>query len=491
MKVLGQIVSGEHGCILVRQKSTEELEIGTLLVSEDAGRKTILQVFDLLYGSQIPQETLELMSGLQLEGYADDAEFMEKELRAYVLAKVKALTVVRNGSAVAPKSLPAFFSGLREINESDLSFMQGGGELFVGKVRSGSKELNADVKLDAEKVLSHHVLIAASTGKGKSNLCKVMLNSLSKQSKCGVLVLDAHNEYHDALPQADYYSPMSVHGAKTLRFNVCVLKPSHVQGIMAFTDAQEEAMMTFYTHYGKDWITALFASDEARVKQLNIHEGTAAALKRRLSILLGVTEREGELTDEANALFTIKQGASLATVDEIVGELEQGKTVVLDTSRLGTEAELVTGSLIANSVFSKHKRIKNEGGEPKTVSIVLEEAPRVLSEGSGSNVFKSIAREGRKFKVGLVAITQLASLIPKEILANINTKIILGNEMKAEREALIDSAAQDLTTDSKAIASLDKGEAIVTSAFTKFAVPVRVPLFENEKKGTEKKAFVG
>jgi len=41
------------------------------------------------------------------------------------------------------------------------------------------------------------------------------------------------------------------------------------------------------------------------------------------------------------------------------------------------------------------------------------------------------------------------------------------------------------------IASLDKGEAIVTSIFTRFAVPIQIPLFENlakEQKSSRKQS---
>ena len=119
------------------------------------------------------------------------------------------------------------------------------------------------------------------------------------------------------------------------------------------------------------------------------------------------------------------------------------------------------------------------------ISIVLEEAPRVLGKEvleKGQNIFGTIAREGRKFKVGLFAITQLPSLIPREILANMNTKIILGVEMAAERQAIIESAAQDLSTDGRNIASLDKGEALVTSNFARFATPIKIPLFKEYAK---------
>ena len=128
---------------------------------------------------------------------------------------------------------------------------------------------------------------------------------------------------------------------------------------------------------------------------------------------------------------------------------------------------------------------------------MLEEAPRVLGKEvleSGPNIYSTIAREGRKFNVGLIAITQLPSLIPRQVLANINTKIILGIEMKPERQAIIDSAAQDLSTDDRNIASLDKGEAIITSNFAKFAMPIKIPFFPEtmkQNKQENKKSYSG
>ena len=100
-------------------------------------------------------------------------------------------------------------------------------------------------------------------------------------------------------------------------------------------------------------------------------------------------------------------------------------------------------------------------------------------------MFATIAREGRKFGVGLVAITQLPSLIPRQVLANMNTKVIFGTEMKPERVAMIDSASQDLSDDDRTIASLGRGEAIITSSFAPFAIPIKVPPFE-ETVGKDK-----
>jgi hypothetical protein len=58
---------------------------------------------------------------------------------------------------------------------------------------------------------------------------------------------------------------------------------------------------------------------------------------------------------------------------------------------------------------------------------------------------------------------------------------------------VIESSPQDLSQDNRNIAALDKGEALVTSTFTRFAVPIKVPLFKDFAKKGEKQelSYVG
>lgn len=482
MHVVAQIVGGQHADILVRQKSVQELELGELLVAESGSDTILLQVFDLLYGSQIQPEALQWASGLQLEDVSS-AGFMEENLRNYVLAKVKAVAHVKNGRAFTPKTLPKFFSGLRRLEDDDLSFLENPEKpLFAGNVRCGSRHLEKAVNLDGVQVLPTHVLVAAGTGKGKSNFVKTMLYKLLDSNYCGVLVLDPHNEYAAALQSHPHaakqlvsYSPKPGRGGITLKINYQGLKPWHFSGIVPFTEAQNETIWTYYKEFKDGWLNEILAE--------NISEKLAPRFERRAlkEETLRVLQRKLELALR-NAVFSVEGGKT--TVADIGQALDNGKIVVIDTSGVSSDTELLIGSILANDAFEKAKQSPG-----KLKSIVIEEAPRVLKEGS-SNVFSSIAREGRKFGVGLIAITQLASLIPREVLANMNTKIILGNEMQAEREALIGSAAQDLSDDSKTIAGLDKGEAIISSVYTKFALPVQFPKFEDvaeKAAGTQKR----
>jgi DNA helicase HerA-like ATPase len=508
----GQVLSGEYGRILVREKSEQKIELGELLITDTNEGKILLQVFDLIYGSQISQLNLELISGMKLEENAD-MEMMDAKLRNYNLARMKNLITVRDNNAIVCKSLPNFFSEVREITKDDLSFLtKPKNPLFIGNLRSGSKILDVDICLDGEKVFAHHILVPGTTGRGKSVLISNILWSSLDKDYCGILVLDPHDEYygrnkiglkdHEKKEKLVYYTPKNPPaGCKTLKINLNLIKPQHFNGVADFSDPQKQALALYYKKFGNEWIDAVILekplTEEKDGKQF-FREETLAVIRRQLLNLLDMEFANNQLS--CNGVFCLNAGES--TISDICSELESAKTVVIDTSNFSGAVELLVGSLITTEVFNKYKYYKTAGelNNKPVVSVVLEEAPRVLGKEileKGPNIFSTIAREGRKFRVGLTAITQLPSLIPREILANMNTKIILGTEMKPERQAIIDSASQDLSEDDRNIASLDTGEAIITSNFARFATPIKIPFFENivkeSLKGKEniKKDFSG
>jgi len=508
----GQIVGGGLQDIYIREKSGSQMELGDLLVADgDNSDYTIIQVKDLAYRSQIPQQTLDLSAGMELEGYGDNLEFMQPELRNYLIARAKALIYVKKTGeeeylTKSPKRLPSFFNSIRSIEKSDLEFLNPNKlekSVYLGNIRSGSDVKN-DVKvhIDLIKSLTHHILIPATTGRGKSNLVKVMLWSILDTEGAGILVLDPHNEYYGDHVKVglrnhpkkdeklDYYSPSKDNEeALTLSINIKKIRPDHFKGIGGFSSVQSEAMRMFFNKFKENWICEIAkGKDFETLKGMGIQEKTANVLKRKIETQLKVSvdPSDGNKCVFNSNLF-VGGESGLSTISDIVDSLEKEKTVIIDSSKLTDFEELFVGSIISSNIFSKYKNFNSEDLNDKPViSIVMEEAPRVLGkevlESGGGNIYGTIAREGRKFKIGLIAITQLSSVIPRPILANMNTKIILGNEMSLERSAIIDSASQDLSDDNRIIASLDKGEAIVSSVFTKFAVPIYTPEFNKFTK---------
>ena len=500
----GQIISGDFSKIAMRVKSNENVEIGELVVIEDNNQKFILQIFDLIYSSQISQQNLEMAAGMNLE--EGNFNIMDEKLRNYQLALLKPILNISSIARMC-KKLPDFFSNVRSIEKEDLSFIvKPINPFFLGKLRSGSKEMDFDIFLPGSEVLSHHVLIPASTGKGKSNLMSCILWDALPKDYSGMLVLDPHDEYYGRVGlglkdhlknfKVSYYTPNNPPpGTRKLKINLSKLKPEHFQGAVTLSDPQRQCLHAYFRKFKNDWIR--FLIQERRIEGVKFHEDTISVVKRKLVSLLGLDVQQGQIY--CQGIFDDIAGEN--TISEICQDLENSKIVIIDTSYFSGAIEILVGSLITTEIFNKYKYYKRQGllDEKPVISIVLEEAPRVLGKKvleQGSNIFDSIAREGRKFKVGLIAITQLPSEIPKNILANMNTKVILGMEMGSERQAIIESSSQDLSQDNRNIASLDKGEALVTSTFTRFAVPIKVPLFKdfvqkNKQKNNADINYVG
>ncbi|MBD3205659.1 DUF87 domain-containing protein [Candidatus Bathyarchaeota archaeon] len=491
---LGLVVGGEVSSIEIREKAGVKLELGELLIVEDGENKLLLQVYDLRTGSQIATDSREFLAGMGLEGAKIDTEYLHG--KEYTIAFARSIAEIDpDGNLSTPKVLPPSFAPVRSVNVEDLRFLtKPDNPLFLGNVRSGSKTLDVEVYLDAKTVLPYHILIPAMTGRGKSNLVKIILWSILDQSPndYGTLVLDPHDEYYGRHnvglkdhPRADerlvYYSP-SPKDEHELVINLESIVPEHIEGIVYLSEKQTDIVNQYYNHYGESWVEKIIEGTELE----GLERGQITTIKRKFENFLGIYMGPKGKIHCHSQVFSQERGDH--TIADLISYLKSGKMVILDTIRLTDEAELLIGSIIAHSLYDEYLCAKAEGkiSSLPIITIVLEEAPRTLSnqtlDQKGRNIYSLIAREGRKFKMGLLAITQLTSIIPKSILTNMSTKIILGNEMESERVTIIESSSQDLSTEEHTISSLDLGEAIVTSIFTKFAVPIKIPYFDDYVK---------
>lgn len=495
---IAQLIGGTFDKLFLRSRRTKEIQLGEILVYENQNKKYFIQVTDLTYGSQISQENLEMISGLNLEQNHEITLF-DDDLQVYTLCVCKNLIIYdkQKKQKEITKSLPPLLSEFRRITEQDLEiFSFDENPLFLGLLRSGSNDLNVNVSIDIRKVFQHHVLVAATTGRGKSNLTSVMLWQMLDNDGFGFLVLDPHDEYYgranfglkDNLNSREklvYYTNSNPPAnAYSLIINVKNLFPSHFNGVAKWSDAQREALYSYNLKYKEKWIEKIL-TDENSLDY--VQSATLSAIKRRLINLLDANVENNKIM--YNGIFTDNGGES--TIKDICDFIEEGKTVIIDSSNISSQQEILIGSIVTSLLFSRYKNYKREGKlrDKAQVVVVLEEAPRVLGRDvlkSGNNIFSTIAREGRKFKIGLFAITQLPSLIPREILANMNTKIIMGIEMKPERLTIIESSPNDLSSDEHTIASLGVGEAIITSTFLGFPLPVKIFSFLEFKKTIKK-----
>ncbi|HET9768529.1 MAG TPA: ATP-binding protein [Thermoanaerobaculia bacterium] len=152
---------------------------------------------------------------------------------------------------------------------------------------------------------------------------------------------------------------------------------------------------------------------------------------------------------------------------------------VLDFSGVPTEATDLAVGLVLQMLFELSVRSRTKGiGRPRPVLVVLEEAHRYLGDSATTRVAKEsanrIAREGRKYGVGLLLVTQRPSELPETALSQVGTVLALrltnATDQSTVRAALPDAVAGL----AEALPALRTGEAIVAGEAV--ALPCRVQI---------------
>lgn len=153
---------------------------------------------------------------------------------------------------------------------------------------------------------------------------------------------------------------------------------------------------------------------------------------------------------------------------------------VLDFSGVPSVAADLAVGLVLNLVFEV--ALRSEAGtagigRPRPVLIVLEEAHRYLGGGASDltrNSANRIAREGRKYGVGLLLVTQRPSELPDTALAQCGTILAL-RLSNSEDQGRIRAALPDMISGlASVLPSLRTGEGIVSGESV--VVPARVML---------------
>lgn len=164
---------------------------------------------------------------------------------------------------------------------------------------------------------------------------------------------------------------------------------------------------------------------------------------------------------------------------------------ILDFAGVPEEAAELAIGVVMDLLFEAAVRSRPEGpgiGRPSPVLIVLEEAHRYLGPDAtpmARDAANRIAREGRKYGIGLLLVTQRPSELPDTALAQCGTLIALRLSNQSDqgkiRAALPDSVAglaaalPSLRTGE----ALISGEAVVLPARTRIDLPDPMPLAED------------
>lgn len=399
------------------------------------------------------------------------------------------------------------------------------------------------------KSLPTHLGIIGTTGSGKSNLMQVMLHGivdhnlevLTKRPPnvplVSSLAIDPHDEYalgpegrglfhlanlldptiRNSVFGAFYYlyprntriqnslNPISLEST----INYEEIGPLDLLNVQDFTGQQSEVMEAEYFVAHDVWIENIMNNS---LLSAGHHDSSIAAVQRRLRPL------------QRSNIFQPQAQVS-STLPDIIDALESGKILDFNCSLLSEFEMFLFNTVVARTIFNIRKALKasttmadfkaqlrnrlpnsfvdryetklnkyikkgNEVKDPKEMPIIIftiEEAPSILNPElmRGQNVFKDIARQGRKFHISLAIISQQITTLDNAIVSNMNTTLSLPVGSDKERRGLIDNATSTMQMNDLRSLEGTLGVSIINgnwlSKFQKIIIPRYKDYFERVK----------
>jgi DNA helicase HerA-like ATPase len=385
-----------------------------------------------------------------------------------------------------------------------------GKELRLGKY---TLDDNAIAYLNGNKFFQRHAFIGGSTGSGKSWTTAKIIEQMAQLSSANAIVFDIHGEYapltHEGIKHYKVAGPSEIESRKKLTDGVIYLPYwllSYEALVSLFVDRSDQnapnqamiisrevnqAKKSYLENGGYGDILQSFTVDSPVPFDLNTLLTSLNSINSEM--VPGATSKpiKGEFNGKLSRLISrLENKAS----DRRLGFLFQGGDESLDfdwlhslsVSLLGSNAENNAGgikiidfsevpsdilplivSMVARLAFSLQQWTLSEDRHP--IALLCDEAHLYIPQRSMAgaaddisiDIFERIAKEGRKYGVSLVVISQRPSEVNKTMLSQCSNFISM-RLTNAEDQAVIKKLLPDsLGGFSDILPTLDTGEALV------------------------------
>ena len=334
-----------------------------------------------------------------------------------------------------------------------------------------------EVNVEANPILNRHLAILAMTGAGKSNTVAVLMDQLLGYN-VPIFVFDMHGEYRDAdFPNGE----------------VNVIRPKINPTYMSFSEIKKLVNIPNNAYIQERHFRQAFNKAKKEITEGTEH--TYKLLDAMYDMLYVKSQEEGsdkQIVDVMNKIEDSKDKYNNLfdnNMSNILSSIKIGHVNVLDLSQADESVSEVLVSHIMRNALQRRKNAIH-GSSDKTldhpVFFIIEEA-HILAPNKRDSQSKywiqRVAREGRKFGLGLCLVSQSPKTVDHDALSQMNNMIIL-RLVEPEDQRHVQSASESLSKDLiNQLPSLNVGEAIVLGLMSKVPTLVKIDEFMGRRTG--------
>jgi DNA helicase HerA-like ATPase len=371
------------------------------------------------------------------------------------------------------------------------------GILHVGRVLNRD-ETEVDVVVDMDEIATKHLSVLAATGAGKSYTVGVLLEEMVKPGNRGTsVVFDIHGEYFTLAEDSEYGDRFNLIEEPRIKISNLEIDDFQVAFTEKATNVQIERL--------REVLNDLDIRDATATSSPSVPSEYQDTVRIDYSVDDIIDRlKEGNRVDDNLAwrLEMLNDFVSLdANTETSVKDLcEPGKCNIIEfpTGADELERNLILWYFTKQILESRKEamRIKRGRGSPKSeveenlievpVTVFIEEAHNfapVDRDLKTRNLLQEIAREGRKFGVGLGIVSQRPSRLDEDVLSQCNSSIIMKVRNGVDQETIarsVEAAGEDLLRD---LPGLTTGQAVLAGDFINTPVLTKIRTRETEHGG--------
>ena len=472
--IIGRCI-GETSPTNVSFVSKEMPRVGEYVSLEYDGKKVLGMIESLVRGSvSINDDIYDPKTIEKIREIEGDDHYIKGSVK--ILGDIKDLKIPRTPAPPGTEVKVADPEILKEIFHVENSGLKLGNLITQEEV---------EVEVDINKMVTRHLAVLAMTGAGKSNTVSVIVDGLLKVNG-SVLIFDMHSEYVNTEFEeggvnviAPEINPLYLSFAEIKKLSN-IPANAYVQE-RYFRKAYKAAQRTLMKgSRGKDFLDLIENQLESWIMEA---EADSPETKTNASDKKSITDVLNKLQHMRDKYGNI---LSLEAKD-IVDNIKIGKANIIDLGSVDEFASDVVVSHILRNVLKSRKQFLRSGeGIGFPIFLILEEA-HILAPQNRSTESKfwisRIAREGRKFAVGLCLVSQSPKSLDSDALSQANNMIIL-RLVEPTDQNHVQRASESLSDDLIAqLPSLNIGEAIVLGLMTKIPTLVKIDEFRGKVSG--------